>query len=39
MHTGYVVFGEPVAAGLVTDGTHYYNPDWRHAAGEEIEYV
>ena len=30
---GYVVFGEPVAAGLATDGTHYYHRDWCHAAG------
>ncbi|XP_072046055.1 dihydropyrimidinase-like [Amphiura filiformis] len=30
---GKVVFGEPVAAGLATDGTHYYHKDWCHAAG------
>lgn len=30
---GKVVFGEPVSAGLATDGTHYYNKDWCHAAG------
>lgn len=30
---GKVVFGESTAAGLGTDGTHQYNPCWRHAAG------
>ena len=29
---GKRVFGEPIAAGLGTDGTHCWNPDWRHAA-------
>lgn len=29
---GAVIFGEPIAAGLGTDGAHYYNEDWRHAA-------
>lgn len=30
---GKVLFGETTAAGLGTDGTHYYDRCWRHAAG------
>uniref|UniRef100_A0A0K0DHT8 dihydropyrimidinase n=1 Tax=Angiostrongylus cantonensis TaxID=6313 RepID=A0A0K0DHT8_ANGCA len=29
---GNVIFGEPIAAGLAVDGSHYYNKDWCHAA-------
>jgi hypothetical protein len=34
--SGAVVFGEPIAAGLGTDGTHYYHTCWRHAAGHVL---
>jgi dihydropyrimidinase len=30
---GAIVIGEPIAAGLGTDGTHYFNRCWRHSAG------
>ncbi|KAK6016969.1 hypothetical protein OSTOST_17544, partial [Ostertagia ostertagi] len=28
----HVIFGEPVAAGLALDGSHYFDKDWLHAA-------
>eukprot|EP00760_Papus_ankaliazontas_P010590 PhM_4_TR14361/c0_g1_i1/m.105285/K01464/DPYS, dht, hydA; dihydropyrimidinase len=30
--SGKICFGEPIAAGLGTDGCHCWNQDWRHAA-------
>ena len=29
---GNVIFGEPIAASLACNGTHYYHTCWRHAA-------
>lgn len=30
---GKIVFGEPTAAGVGTDGSHQFNKCWRHSAG------
>ena len=30
---GGVIFGEPIAASLALNGSHYYHKCWRHAAG------
>merc|ERR1719400_2041269 len=30
--TGAVIFGEPIAASLASNGSHYYHRCWRHAA-------
>ena len=29
---GLPIFGEPIAAGLALDGSHYFNEDFSHAA-------
>ncbi|XP_042229368.1 dihydropyrimidinase-like isoform X4 [Homarus americanus] len=33
LRRGTLVWGETVVAALGTDGSHYYNPCWQHAAG------
>lgn len=33
---GRIVIGEPIAASLATDGTHYFNKCWRHSAGHVL---
>ena len=33
---GVMVYGESIAAALATDGSHYYNPCWQHAAAHVV---
>lgn len=33
---GTLVWGETIAAAVGTDGSHYYNPCWQHAAGHVL---
>merc|ERR1719400_2834137 len=33
---GAVIMGEPIAASLATNGTHYYHKCWRHAAAHVL---
>ena len=32
LNEGLVCYGEPIAASLACNGTHYYHKCWRHAA-------
>ena len=34
---GFVVFGEPIAAGLGVDGNHQWHQCWRHASGSNCK--